>query len=1815
MAEQAKKNHEDTITESTTVEPTVEPFVENPFIQIGRDTEEDLNLRFDPGLIDSRDTDAQLAAPQSVGRPSSTGSFVFTEISDLVNEPQTDEEEVVVESQLIEQDRADRELNKLGTLSNKIREFQVEGDEERIGQEIEAAIKDKTDTRTIGRIVFDKLAPDMPEGLKQWSADLFDSRIQQDRNINYMAKLLEYEDLASAADVGLNITVPIDDQLKASIRPSDKAFVIPNSSLGTKGYAQDPVELDLDVLAKNYGPILGGRISYPGGTSHNTGGNAPGPTKLKPENLEVRNVQDALNFLNLIELDGTEHENFGETMTLLFEGEVGLAGSEYARVAEKKWGPNWRWRLAAFTLKEIGVDAALIALAAFFPAIGGPLLIGKKGIEAARVARAARSLSSGLRVGNPAAEFALGRRFNAAVGRAVYIGVGGGGVQAGLNVATGQPHELLQEAGVRTLGLLGVQGAGAALKGAFKLTPFGKALRAVRNDIAKARGVPTYSSKVVAAASKIDPPQPALARLLRLASLFNPGAGNKPLRTLAAKATLAISNPEANQKIVKDIVEQLRIDPKHVELVPLEAEIFRDIVEQTVPFKQAKQIAKGARRTQKAAQEAVDDLQRRLNKIRKYHKNRPLDKKARGYKTAAAKRRAQINTLKEQLARAKQGLGEADINLGSAEARLAEFGPEGPVGSGSSLADAVAMGEAVGWRVITNEFIEGNAQKLVNKMYTHNMLPLGQMSFRLPELKPESISRTLLWRWLGDPEDVLPDGSLAKDFLDAFNRASRIRKIFRQMRESAIEDLDKKQIRDLMDALDRGNDLGVLWKIDELVEQGLDYATIDSYYAVRKIFDLAHHTIDEIITKQFKQIGVRVRKSDGAMVRLIRPQSPKKVTKSGKIKDDPRELAFQYETIDATAARPKETGTIKIGETKPLVSAIKFEKGYVPIAYKDARYHVSSINVNTREVKRLIAAPNRKEADLGLSQEMKNNTDENLLFFVDRWDSISNRVSISMQQNLTNLVDVVDNRTLNAISSAIDEAAKRDPTQAVRLGNLRVALDKLSLTNLKTKGLGLRAPRRLRRAVTPELQKQIDGIKANVKDGVYDEAHGKELIDNLTLAPREFDESVIAEYLENIAFKAGMSDWRIHAINRFKEIYVGGNAQRQVLGDNVPWYAPISEEGSSDAFRKGNLVRFNNIWIREAKQMQKWLMRSITYKTTPERWFDRFIDTTVANWHRSPVASQRAAAQILENRFFPSLTRLIGGGRAVSGATKLLFFNVGQFIVQSSQVVPTLGTALFTRPHIIGPAIADMITAIGVAARERSEAIFLFKNVAKIYGKKKAPIVEAMRISGWFEDLTVTDIPQISGITGSHYSKLRNTFQESVLPTSVTLGKKIYNAGTAFFKAGEGTNRLFAFSLVRREFIDRIQRGGRPVLGFDGKPFKVSDIDSPEFIREVVNKAKTTALNMTRPGQLELFSGLGSLVFQFKQVLPKSIRIFTVNDLTPAEKFGAAAAYVGFWGFSAIPLLHDLITFTEASYWRFVAGKEPNEREFISNWMREHSMELAQYAWATEKSLAVRWGIDREFLSDLINKGSVFALTDGEVNIVNRIALGKFISDMVDNMEPQDSIVFFSVITDTWQAFTDAGDNPNIISALEDYYRGGLTGYEAANSVLKNFGRVISSAGYVSRFIENLDQDKYDPNFNPGAVRMGLEEETIKSSSGRDTGVLLEGVGIFGKLRLHQFLLGLTPGPVVSELERVKRERTYRTALREFMDLRARKYARLNTPDARLKLLAETISEIEDVYPLVAGMQLDLPMTRNPRWIYQETFSRFWREWQRFHGF
>lgn len=684
----------------------------------------------------------------------------------------------------------------------------------------------------------------------------------------------------------------------------------------------------------------------------------------------------------------------------------------------------------------------------------------------------------------------------------------------------------------------------------------------------------------------------------------------------------------------------------------------------------------------------------------------------------------------------------------------------------------------------------------------------------------------------------------------------------------------------------------------------------------------------------------------------------------------------------------------------------------------------------------------------------------------------------------------------------------------------------------------------------------------------------------------------IAEYLHAVSRANGISDWRMWARQEFTSQY------RDVLAPGVGQSIPLGSQNMWMEPRQLPLALRSK--LRNAKREWDWINRSITHKTSTETKLDNLILSKIADWNVSPNPVMRAASKALDH--MPEAIALNNAMRGIAAVPKMLMFSVAQMWVQPTQAVITAGI----NPIHASGALADIIRGVMPAlAKERM--------IGAIGGRlpkegSGSHLLNTLRRSGYAADVNTNDL----------------------LNTSLGPGNPVVSDIAKLaqfpFKAGEGANRVFAFFTSRREMMERAARG--ELIGLDGQPFRGA-IDDDEFLKLVTNRAKITALNMGRAGQLELFSGPGSWVFQFKQVAAKTLHIFETTELTAAEKFGAGAALVGLWGPQGIPFLSDLVAGGDYAAYQ-ISGKEPSKREFFTNMMRANAKDIADYAMTSSPELMKDLGIDRKTIERFFEKGGINALSDGEIDVVNRLALGRFVGEMIDVQEWYDFVPALGVLADMTEAISKAGlpqfaadlgtapiasiymymdllGQKGMIDAgqlkktwgqaiiehfgegdgnlqqiirgaghsvlgLDTVKEGDATIAEAAYQTMSDFGKTVSYMGSLARITDAVNREDTDETFRTVDPN---QPNTFRTSSNRVTSV-----GVTGP-RLISYLFGFTPGKIQEVNDAEKLERMYNNAFKEYTDKVIDKYKNASSNRERQRIAVEVNQELDEAMPML----------------------------------
>lgn len=647
----------------------------------------------------------------------------------------------------------------------------------------------------------------------------------------------------------------------------------------------------------------------------------------------------------------------------------------------------------------------------------------------------------------------------------------------------------------------------------------------------------------------------------------------------------------------------------------------------------------------------------------------------------------------------------------------------------------------------------------------------------------------------------------------------------------------------------------------------------------------------------------------------------------------------------------------------------------------------------------------------------------------------------------------------------------------------------------------------------------------------------------------------MANYMSEVSYQKNIGDWRIYARKVFSDEYAS------VLDSTKHW------------LDKSAVVRDGSPLSRDAIHMQDKMRVFLTAKSTTEKFIDNKVQEIITHTHNK----HPYVADVFS--LIPSFATFNRAARGSVAFTKLGFFSTSQLLVQGQQAT----FAMVARPLHAPGGLTDFFKVLGAITAKRVPG-----------GKGSAEsvrVLEALERSGYAADLSTTDV--VESLMGYH-NLVTNGFTR-------TLGK----AARSPFTAGEAINRILSFTTARREALSEIEKG--VLKGVDGKTFKGA-IDGPEFLRIVTNKAKATALDMTRAGQLPLLSGFGASTLQFKQVLPKMLNMFLTPTLNRGQKFSIAATMFGLYGYQGIPLLADAISWVDDAV--NLASDDPSKTDNFSRRIRaigEESVEIIKH-YPNEDISAM--GYDVEQVLKIVDKGIVNA-TYPEIDLVSRISMGLFIHDAAKSMSPADVVPFFDLVRDVVDATDRLGVRNTLMGfmevthkmtsrgmslddALKDTYAdkqglipealgGNRSGESLVLETTKQVGQVFSTVGHFATVMENMREDSNIPLPN---LRDSSPIETDRDLYivGSDKRVLSDAVITNSSLVLQ--VLGITPASITQ----FHRENTLRIEITQrYTDWYAKQkeaYLTAGSISHKKRIQSETIAMTQDVATFIHGEEL-----------------------------
>lgn len=1423
-------------------------------------------------------------------------------------------------------------------------------------------------------------------------------------------------------------------------------------------------------------------------------------------NMSIKEVAE---FVSMIPFeDGPPVEDMMKEMWrhINDEDSDGTVSPEFSQMAEKRWGEMWKWRMAAFMLKEVGVDGMALVLASANPA-GASRLALKAGTGATA---------------------SLRTRLAKALNRTAVMAVAGATVQSGINRAAGQDPDVVYELATRGLGI-GVfeMGSQVIIKGVRST------IGATTARLARDKGLKIHNPEVSAVLKQITDETGTPMSILIEASKATLTKEFRRLRKLVAEGIATVAEQKQAQAMRSSIAKLFKISEEEVDLVPVwhsvqeelvlksisDGKAFREITESskgligeefkltttidtiakevdTLRFGRSNVKGGNLQKRMEAAIKRKDDAARLLAKA----KSAAVATRHNNAITKAETELARIHTdIEANVVRNKTAIAQAKANIADNKTargayrreiqdhnkRLTALQKANPEGFQywSQLAESVVSSKAVSLRSIMGTMAEQKDDVL--DVFLAGLAGT-QFSARLPGSRawgaPSLMRR--IFRPVMDPNDTLPPLASVEDTLMAQRVVGRTKAQFKKMWVKAVKGLSNEDYGHAMRLLEEGSDAEKVFEPHELVGAVPDMA-IDAYYRIRGLLDMTHAIHDQALVKEMRLLGYR-QMPDGTTVKVLqRSKLTEAERKQGWVMAQP----VTYGAVTPPPVR------IKKGTLEPLSSVLGYHVGYTPRAYKNARWSLVRIDAKGGVVETVDAFPSINRARDAMGKLAKSNENpDSVAYAVHKWNDQADEGVLMLNRQTMRLFDTADDETITAIQQALNNAGINE-----QAGNLRMVFDDLTGKTLNGPGVGPR---------------------------------GKKPLPSAEL---ELTETAIFDYLNRVAIKDGTGEVGARLKRDMVSLY-GTNGTR--LGDNMAplvtkWDDPLSGlAGNRQA---------------EARAFQNFIKKFTTFKTLHETWWPRMVNRQIRQMALSGSRFSRSGATMADA--LPNMQSLFGFTRMTVGTAFLMSVNLGQTLVQVGQAAATMGVS----PRHSAAAAMDMFKAGAALGLERAGRLH-----ASVEAKQ---LLNAIRITGLMTDLGTTDIVsfaergtpplsrmiEIYGSAGGLYNYMKQGTSK--------LAKGGVDLSAVPLKLGEGLNRSFAFFLNRRKFIDEMAKsGGRLIDRRTGAVVKTA-IDSPEFLKMVADQATVTALNMTKSGQIAATSGVGSVMFQFWQVVPKTFRMFASSRLTPAERLSAAATMVGFYGVGGIPMTVDLWNFADNLLEKVPTtlgggGSEPKHVDMLERSGNALINNMAEVIAETDQHTLQVWGLKSEAVRDiarLIKHGGIAALTDGQVRLAHRLTVQNFLNEQLDQASVFDRFAFVSF------ANRAVFNKDSSVSGLMAYFDSLTNGsnmddsfYKVAHRILKETGKTVTSFGNLANYLENVNQHELNPLWN-----VDNQQATIVTKNGRETGLPIT------DLRLAQMLTGLQPGEVVERRTIEATQREYRTKIRDWVEGQY-KLARMN---------------------------------------------------------
>lgn len=627
----------------------------------------------------------------------------------------------------------------------------------------------------------------------------------------------------------------------------------------------------------------------------------------------------------------------------------------------------------------------------------------------------------------------------------------------------------------------------------------------------------------------------------------------------------------------------------------------------------------------------------------------------------------------------------------------------------------------------------------------------------------------------------------------------------------------------------------------------------------------------------------------------------------------------------------------------------------------------------------------------------------------------------------------------------------------------------------------------------------------------------------------------ITQHLMEVA-AIGRKDFRLDTVQKFRKEF--GSVLPDPHGD---WDQPIKN------------ILGQEEKVRRALSVQGYIRRSIFNSTEyGDKW--RSGLTHGVNALRTSSALGKAMVDGVEKQpilldFFKQFRDTTAFGRKAASFA-VFAGNLGSFVTQIAQPIAIIaGMKAVTNPtHLMG-GMATLVNILGIKA-----------GAGKAVSKEAHAALRALRQSGVIADEALEDMAFVAHGQSS----------------------TIYSKGMYTIKQGENLNGALSWVIIREEMKDLAKQG--KLQGIT-KPLTVADIDSPEFIQMVSQKAKQVRLDMTPAGRLGIQTGAGATIFQWMSPLVKTHTLFFSKDLSKAEKFGAALGLGSFYGLSAIPFVGTGLWAMDKVGAAATGGDELDDFTIASDMTNN----VAKHLVDEVGDLGGYTKEQKDFFTNAVKKGLVSTLTGNDISLYQKMSMTLFQNSFVSNStsSPLDQIPMLAVMR---KAMLSAGNIAEMLDNLAGVYN--MTPEEAEQAgvdvpdamqkkielynfygeVLDEMGNAIPGIGRITDVLNNNPETR--ALLNP--KRMDEESTGFLTRSNK---LIQTGETVSTKQQIL-VMFGIVPAPVVANREILKGQFDRVKILKDMQQSWIDQYKNANTDISRVRIMRDafrTASETEQV--------------------------------------